>query len=254
MTTRARVLVVEHEAACPPAHFGTWLAEAGVALEVCRPWAGDALPDVAAYDGLLVLGGSMGAHDDDTVPWLAAVKEQVRAAVAADVPTLGICLGHQLVAVALGGESRPNAAGQQVGLFEVSWTDAAATDALVGPLVGPQGGSRRGVQWNSDVVTVLPDDAVPLAVMPSGELQVARFAPRTWGVQLHPEVDRPVLESWAAGDRDDHLEKGIDQEAVLAEVDAARTELDDAWRPLAVRFAEICRGGADAGHERTERG
>jgi GMP synthase (glutamine-hydrolysing) len=235
VSDRPLLLVVEHEPQCPPAHFGTWLTEAGADLEVCRPWAGDELPDPASYAGLLVLGGSMGAHDDDTVPWLAPLKERIRTAVATQVPTLGICLGHQLVATALGGESRPNPAGQQVGLFEVGWTTAAGADALVGPLATP----RRGVQWNSDVVTRLPDDAVVLAVTPGGELQAARFGPAAWGVQLHPEVDRPVLESWAAGDRDDHLEKGIDQEAVLAEIDAAREELDLAWRPLADRFAEI---------------
>lgn len=229
------LLVVEHEPQCPPAHFGTWLTEAGAELEVCRPWAGEELPDPASYAGLLVLGGSMGAHDDGTVPWLAPLKDRIRAAVEDGVPTLGICLGHQLVAAALGGESRPSPDGQQVGLFEVGWTDAAAADELVGPLATP----RRGVQWNSDVVTRLPADAVVLAALPSGELQAARFGPAAWGVQLHPEVDRPVLESWAAGDRDDHLERGIDQEAVLAEIDAARAELDEAWRPLAERFAEI---------------
>ena len=237
MSDRPLLLVVEHEPQCPAAHFGTWLVEAGAALEVCRPWAGDELPDPTGYAGLLVLGGSMGAHDDDTVPWLAPLKDRLREAVAAGVPTLGICLGHQLLAAALGGESRPNPAGQQVGLFGVGWTDAAADDELVGPLAGP----RRGVQWNNDVVTRLPDDAVPLAVLPTGELQAARFAHRLWGVQHHPEIDREVLTSWAAGDRDDHLEKGIDQEAVLAEVAEARAELDRTWRPLAVRLVDLAR-------------
>jgi GMP synthase (glutamine-hydrolysing) len=232
---RPVVLVVEHEAACPPAHFGTWLEQAGAELAVCRPWAGDELPDLAAYDALLVLGGSMGAHDDETTPWLAPLKDLIREAVAAGLPTLGICLGHQLLAVALGGTSEPNAAGQQVGLFDVGWTPDAADDELVGAVSG----RRRGVQWNSDVVTRLPETAVVLAATPRGELQAARFAPRAWGVQLHPEVDRAVLTSWAAGDRDDHLEKGIDQEAVLREIDEARLELDEAWRPLATRFAEL---------------
>lgn len=231
------VLVVEHEPACPPAHFGTWLEEAGAVVEVVRPWAGEELPPLAPYDGLLVLGGSMGAHDDATTPWLATVKERIREAVDARVPTLGICLGHQLLAVALGGRSEPNPSGQQVGMYDVGWTAEAAGDDLVGPVAT----ERRGVQWNSDVVTALPDGTVVLAATPQGELQAARFAPAAWGVQLHPEVDRPVLESWAAGDRDDHLEKGIDQEAVLREIDAARGELDEAWRPLAVRFAELAR-------------
>lgn len=230
-----RVLVVEHEPACPPAHLGTWLVEGGADLVPCRPWAGDEVPDLDGYDALLVLGGSMGANDDATTPWLAAVKDRLRTALDTGLPTLGVCLGHQLIAVALGGEVRPNDRGQQVGLFDVGWTDEAAADDLVAPVATP----RRGVQWNSDVVTRLPDGAVVLAVMPTGELQAVRFGPAMWGVQLHPEVDEPLVRSWAAGDRDDHLEKGIDQAAALREIDGARAELDTAWRPLGLRFAEL---------------
>lgn len=237
MTDRARLLVVEHEPQCPPAHFGTWLTEAGAELDVCRPWAGDALPEVTAYDGMVILGGSMGANDDDLVPWLGQVKQMVRDAEDAGTPTLGICLGHQLIAVALGGEVEPNAAGQQVGVFELGWTSAAAADELIGAVSAP----ARGLQWNSDVVTVLPAGATLLARMETGEVQAARFARRMWGVQHHPEIDREVLTSWAAGDRDDHLEKGIDQEAVLAEVAEARAELDRTWRPLAVRLVDLAR-------------
>jgi GMP synthase (glutamine-hydrolysing) len=229
------ILVIEHEPACPPAHFGTWLTEAGAELEVCRPWAGDEVPGLGRVDGLVVLGGSMGANDDATCPWLGAVKDLVRVAVDGEVPTLGVCLGHQLIAVALGGRSEPNPAGQQVGLFDIGWTAGAAADELMGAVATP----RRGVQWNTDVVTELPDGAASLAQTPAGENQVARFGPAAWGVQLHPEVDRAVLVSWAAGDRDDHLEKGIDQEDVLREIDDARDELDEAWRPLAARFAEL---------------
>ena len=239
--TVTRILVVEHEAQCPPAHFGTWLTEAGAELDVCRPWAGDELPPSdatpASYGGLVVLGGSMGADDDALCHWLAPVKQLLRDAVEQGQPTLGICLGHQLLAVALGGAATPCPRGQQVGLYDVGWLDAARDDELVAGL-----GAVRGVQWNSDIVTALPEGAVPLAQTALGELQVARFAPRAWGVQLHPEVDVPILTSWAAGDRDDHLERGIDQEAVLGEISAARDELDRAWRPLAVRFLELCRG------------
>jgi GMP synthase (glutamine-hydrolysing) len=232
---RPVVLVVEHEPACPPAHLGTWLTEAGTELRVCRPWAGDEVPGLDGFDGLLVLGGSMGANDDATTPWLGATKDRIREAVSVGLPTLGVCLGHQLVAVALGGRSEPNPAGQQVGLYDIGWTPEAADDELMGSLASP----RRGVQWNTDVVTELPEGATSLAATAAGENQVARFGPRAWGVQLHPEVDRAVLVSWAAGDRDDHLEKGIDQEAVLSEIDSARAELDEAWRPLATRFAEL---------------
>jgi GMP synthase (glutamine-hydrolysing) len=88
-------------------------------------------------------------------------------------------------------------------------------------------------------VTGLPDGAVALAATAEAELQVARFAPTVWGVQLHPEADEQVVRSWAAGDRDDHLERGIDQDAVLAGIEAARHELDEAWRPLATSLVAL---------------
>lgn len=231
----AHVLVIEHQASCPPALFGEWLAEAGVELEVCRPWAGDALPDLTSYDGVLVLGGEMGANDDEAHHWLAPLKRGLREAADAQVPLLGICLGHQLLAVALGGDVVRNPRGQAVGLFETGWTDAAARDPLTEGLAA----GTRGIQWNSDVVTQLPPGATVLAQTPEGDLQVARFAPAAWGVQLHPEADLEVVRAWAEGDRADHLERGIDQEVVLAEIDAARAELDESWRPLAHQFAAL---------------
>ncbi|HEY0948999.1 type 1 glutamine amidotransferase, partial [Nocardioides sp.] len=215
------VLVVEHDAECPPALLGTWLAEAGCDLEVRRPYAGDDLPALAAYDGLLVLGGPMGANDDERHGWLGPVKDLVRDARDTGVPVLGVCLGHQLVAVAHGGRVERNPRGQQVGLLEVGWTDAAGDDPLFGPLATP----RRGVHWNDDVVTELPPGAVLLATAAGGEVQAARFAARAWGIQLHPEVDGPVLLPWAESDRGSHETRGIDTDAVLGEIDAARAEL-----------------------------
>lgn len=229
-----RILVIEHQASCPPALVGVWLEETGAVLEVCRPWAGDVLPALASYDALLVLGGEMGANDDATVPWLRPLKELVREAATVGLPTLGICLGHQVIAVALGGEVRPNPLGQAVGVLATGWTDARGDDPLTAHLTG-----ARGIQWNNDVVTRAPEGMVALAESAAGELQVARFAPSVWGVQLHPEADGHIVLAWAESDRADHLERGLDQEAVLAEVDEARDELDAAWRPLAHRFAEL---------------
>jgi GMP synthase (glutamine-hydrolysing) len=231
------VLVVEHDAECPPALFGTWLTDAGCELDVRRPYADDALPDLASYDALMVLGGPMGADDDAKHAWLGPVKELLREARGSGLPTLGICLGHQLIASALGGRVERNPRGQQVGLIPLGWTDASVEDALFGPLATP----RRGVQWNDDVVTALPVGATLLAETPYGEVQAVRYAPAMWGVQLHPEVDAAVLQPWADEDRGSHETRGIDTDALLREVDAARPELDEAWRPLAESFAGLLR-------------
>ncbi|WP_193613080.1 type 1 glutamine amidotransferase [Nocardioides lijunqiniae] len=231
------VLVVQHEDECPPALVGDWLRDAGCTLHVARPYAGEGLPDPAAYDGLLVLGGPQSA-EDDSVAWFGPLKDRLREARDTSLPTLGICLGHQLVASALGGRVGRNPRGQQLGLLEVGWTPAAAAD----PLTSSVASWRRGVHWNDDVVTELPDGAVVLAEAPAGELQAARFAPRMWGVQLHPEVDAATLRPWADDDREAHVLRGVDHEALLASVEDAAEELSASWRPLATAFAEIVAG------------
>lgn len=237
---RSRILVVEHEDSCPPALFGDWLTDAGCTLEVCRPYAGDALPALTAYDGVLVLGGEMGANDDDTHPWLAPLKAGIRDAVAAGTPLLGICLGHQLVAAALGGVVERNPRGRTVGLQPIGWSDDAASDGWVGEHVGRHvGGHGRAIHWNNDVVVALPDGAVVLARSPDGEVQAARFGPRAWGIQAHPEAHAGIIRRWVETDRDEEVARDFDEGAVLTAIEETGPELAAYWQPLAGRFASI---------------
>ena len=237
----APVLVVEHEAQCPPGWVGEWLAKAGCPVDVRRPYAGDPLPaQLDDHGGMLVLGGSMGAYDDADHPWLPEVRALVRRAAEHEVPTLGICLGHQLAAVALGGAVHPNPGGQQIGVLDVGWTAAADVDPLFAGLTG----ARVATQWNNDIVSVLPPGAEVLASLPTGELQAARFAPTVWGVQWHPEAGEEIIRPWADNDRDSAAERGVDLDKYLAQVAAARDELRAAWRPLAVRFAALTTGAS----------
>ncbi len=154
---------------------------------------------------------------------------------------LGVCLGHQLVAVALGGDVAPNPRGQQIGVLGVGWTDAARNDRLLAPLAA-LGPDVPAVQWNNDVVTRLPEGATDLAHTPDDELQAARFAPAIWGVQWHPEAGEEIIRPWADHDRDDAVERGVDVDRYLADVVDARDGLRATWRVLADSFAEVCRG------------
>lgn len=243
--TGAVVLVVQHESDCPPALLGEWLRAGGCALEVRRPDTGQRLPtedELAAYDAVLVLGGTMDADDDAGHPWLAETRDLLRAAVATGLPVLGVCLGHQLLALALGGRIARNPRGRQVGLLEVGWTPAARADVLFGPLATP----RRGVQWNQDLVTELPTGAELLAATPDAEVQVARFACRAWGVQLHPEVDEAVLRRWVDSADGAPRPAAEPQQAtperraeVLRRVVESREQLEGWWRPLGEGFAGL---------------
>jgi GMP synthase (glutamine-hydrolysing) len=229
-----RVLVVQHQDDCPPALVGTWLTGAGCSLDVRRPYAGDTLPpDLAEHDALLVLGGSMGAHDDVDHPWLPATKTLVRAAARDGVPTLGICLGHQVAAAALGGRVEVNPEGRQFGVLPMGWTASAGGD----PLLGTR--PARVIHWNNDVVTELPPGAVVLAEAPDGTVQAARLANTVWGVQAHPEVDEAIVAQWAADERESIGAEVVD--VALAEMTAAGPELELAWRPLGDAFARLIR-------------
>lgn len=238
MDVTSRVLVVQHEDDDPIHLMGVWME--GVDLTVLRPDLADVVPPTTeGYDGLVVMGGAMGAHDDTEAPWLPATRDLIRSAAADRVPTLGICLGHQLCTVALGGEVERNPKGRQLGLLEVGWGAAAVDDPLLGPLVGP----RRAMHWNDDIVTRLPEGAVQLATASTGEVQAARHAETVWGVQWHPEVDDALIRAWAS---DGSLSR-VDQERLLDELVRSRGELDDAWRPLARSFTTLVRASGRVG-------
>ena len=232
----ARVIVVEHEAQCPPGRLGEWLRDAGATVVVWRPWAGEEPP--TSYDALVVLGGSTSANDD-SVPWTEPVLEMVRRAAADRTPTWGVCLGHQLIGRALGGTVEVNPRGQQVGVLPLGWNSDARQDPLFGGHL-----PDRAVQWNDDLVVTLPDGAVALAQTAQGELQAARFAETVWGVQVHPEVDAVICRSWADGDRDQHRERGVDQDQLLIDIATSEEELAADWEPVARRFVELARASA----------
>jgi GMP synthase (glutamine-hydrolysing) len=246
-----RLLVIQHEAMCPPGWVGEWLSDAGAELDVRRPYSGDDLPEtLTGHAGLVVLGGSMGANDDADHAWLGPAKALVRDAASAGVPTLGICLGHQLCAVALGGVVTRNPNGQQIGVLDVGWTEEAPSDPLVGPVAGP----ARAVQWNNDLVVEPPAGTVVLARTPKGEIQSARFADTVWGVQWHPEAGEEICRGWAEHDRDEAAERGVDLEEYVAHVAEASDELRATWRGLADRFAGLAASSRqDAGTGSTVR-
>lgn len=232
------LLVIQHEASCPPEWFGAWWERAGITLDIVTAHTGQPIPnDLGDSDGLVVLGGQMGANDDADHDWLTPTKALIRTVVDAGRPFLGICLGHQLAAVALGGTVTRNRHGHATGLTPVTLTEAGRAD----PLLGAIRTDPLAVQWNNDVVTQLPADAVELATAPDGSVQAVRFADRAWGVQFHPECSPALFRRWtvdkpaAATLRDD----GIDAAAAARTIDEAEAALRATWQPLADGFASV---------------
>ena len=173
----------------------------------------------------------MGAvGDDERHPWLPATRDLLRAAVDEGVPTLAVCLGHQLLVVGCGGRVGRNPAGKQMGLLEVGLTEAARSERLFASVSA----GSRAVQWNNDIALELPPDSVTLAETPDGVAQAIRVGEAAWGVQFHPEVDADMVAAWAADDRP----RSGAPEAIAAIGDAA-DELEATWHPFAVAFCGV---------------
>jgi GMP synthase (glutamine-hydrolysing) len=232
-----RVLVVQHEPDTGAGFFDRWLAQAGLALDVCQPYAGDELAQVTAYDGAVVLGGAMGPAEDERCPWLPAVRELMADAVASSVPLLGICLGAQLLALACGGAVRRGVRGPELGVLDLDVHPAAADDALFAGLALP----ARVVQWHWDEISDLPAGATLLAGSRAYANQVFRVGERAWGVQGHPEVTTAIAASWAREDDPLLIAAGRHPDELVTEVRVHEAALAQTWRPVAEAFALVVR-------------
>jgi len=170
-------------------HAARPLRDAGLTIDERFLRRGDPLPEPAEFDGLLVLGGVESAVRADDDPLLRAEAALLVDAVTAGRAVLGICLGGQLLAHALGGRVRH--VGRVIGWRELHRLPAAADDPLVGGLPEPV----PGLHFNEDVFDAPPGAEVLLGPAPSGTAAF-RFGECAWGLQYHPDVDEEVLEGW----------------------------------------------------------
>lgn len=239
---KPRVLVVEHHLNAGAGLVGGRLRARGLDLHTVGPEAGAAVPEnLAGYDALVVMGGSMGPTDDEVAPWLPRTRALLAEAVESDVPTLGICLGAQLLATATGGRVAEMPAGPEVGLCEVQIAAAAAPDPLFGALAGS---TVAAVQWHWLEAETLPEDAAVLASSGACQNQVFRIGGRAWGVQFHPEALAATAQAWAEEDRGSLAQLGLAEGTLVQEVRDAEPDLTGLWGAMSDRFAEIVIGGS----------
>jgi GMP synthase-like glutamine amidotransferase len=235
--------VIENDPTDDARRLGEWLTEAGLDLEVVRAHAGDRLPP--ALDGhaaLVVLGGEQDAFTDAEgepgAAWFPALESLLRKAVRARLPTLGICLGAQLLAVAHAGSVAPAAAGPEIGARLVARRDAADRDPIFAPI--PM--LPDVIQWHHDEVTELPAGAVLLAASTDYLNQAFRVGECAWGLQFHIECDTAMIADWVSTSGPLLAELGIAPDAVVDGVDAVMDDLAEVWQPFAERFAALARG------------
>jgi len=141
--------------------------------------------------GVVVMGGAMGVHDTEAFPWLTTERRWLTAVVERGTPVLGICLGAQQLAAALGAGVR-TAAEPEIGTGTVELTAAGRAD----PVFGPEAPRLAAVHWHGDTFDI-PAGAVHLASSDRCPNQGFRYGPAAYGLQFHIEVDDELAASWA---------------------------------------------------------
>lgn len=230
------VLVIVNSPTSGPRRLGDWLLDAG--LRVDERLGPEGLPgSLEGYHGLVMLGGGMMPDDDDTGPWLPAERALAAEAVATDLPTLGICLGGQLLAQVAGGEVRADHGPAERGATLICPNDLGRSDRLLGAL----GEGAPMIENHKDMITELPPGAVLLASSAALANQAFRIGRHVRGLQFHPEASAETLSGWdEAAMRTD----GFSLAELVAAARAVDTANTAAARDLVAAFAAEVRAEA----------
>ena len=225
--------VLQHVAHEGPGSIGAALADCGIDVGGVRPDLEERLPTADQLSGLVVMGGPMGVHDDHA--WLGPERDLLRDAVERGLPVLGVCLGAQQLAAALGAEVTTGPR-EEVGPGEVELTAEGRRDPVLGPEYnGLSGTTVPCVHWHRDTFA-LPSGAVHLAATRQSPHQAFRIGDRAYGLQFHLEVDAALADAWRR-----MLPDGV----ALGADDVARVE--DVGRRVLRRFVDVTTDASDQG-------
>ena len=232
-----RLWVVRNDAMCPLGIVEPVLDAAGVDWRYVEAWRGEALPDLAEVDGLIVLGGVMNVDEVAQYPYLREVRALVRTATDAERPVLGVCLGAQVLARAYEAPVH-RAQVREVGFCKVSATAAGAAD----PVTAPFAPASLVFQFHEDHCA-LPAEAELLAYGEAVPAQAFRVG-RAYGVQFHFEVTTAEITTWIDSKKPGELEDvwGTTRAAMLAEAAQHLEVQQAAGRRAAAAFVELLGG------------
>jgi GMP synthase-like glutamine amidotransferase len=236
------LLVLQPSVSDPLGTLEEWLTGAGAELDVVRAWEQPVPESLDGYQGLVCLGGPMGALDDLEFPWLAAVRKLLSQSVAKKVPALAICLGAQLLAAATGGQVRRGPKGPEVGVMLVAKRDVSSRDPLFADLPW----TPDVIQFHEDEIHVLPPSAEHLAASPKYDNQAFRVGESAYGLQFHIETTPEVVLDWALHSPDSAAlaRPGTFDAERLAE---AHADVAEVWKPFTERFVRLTSGELEPG-------
>lgn len=189
-----RLLVFQHIACEHPGSLRKLLAADGVEWDAIELDEGEQIPPLGNYDALWVMGGAMDVWDVDEYPWLVEEKDAIRRWVRDfKKPYLGLCLGHQLLADALGGTCGPQRP-PEIGIMDVTLNEQGKSDVIFSGMTETQ----KCLQWHSVQVAQPPEDSVILASSDVCRVQAMRVGGNAWSMQFHVEIEPDTVGNWAS--------------------------------------------------------
>jgi len=242
-----RALVLQHVAVEGPGTLASYLTARSWTLETVALYEGARLPeDAQEYQAVIVMGGPMGVYDEAEYSFLRDEHRFLTRVLGHGVPLLGICLGSQLLAKALGARVYRNPQ-KEIGWYTVDLTPAGAADPLFAGLSSPV----SVFQWHGDAFD-LPAGATPLASSPLCTHQAFRYGDRVYGLLFHLELTPDVILSWLAAFHDElaSVQGTIDPARIVAEMPHRCVEyqqvgsrvftnlVEHVWEPLATQRHE----------------
>ncbi len=189
-----RALILQHLSDDGPGRFGDLLSKDGFAIDTVHVHDGQDVPDLGRYDLMFALGGAMEVWEEAEHPWLVAEKEAIREWVGKRAkPFIGICLGHQLLADAMGG-SVVKAEHKEVGLHEITYQGPEGH-----PFSDGLSGTHKVMQWHLSRVDRLPEGGTVLASSDTTDVQMMAVGEHALSVQFHFEWTLDGIKGWEGG-------------------------------------------------------